>query len=149
MRCIGRRLSHYRLWLAVVLIPLAIPPLCAAAEHSVGNGQQVLAALPARAHDSSGIDRDGERENPRIATAQRPLGGAGCCSAHGGAGVALKAAWRAGKSHVSRRGAERCAVTSYGHFAAVPLRLMISTGPRTSSPGLLSAEYALLRRLEL
>lgn len=153
MRCLGLRPLNCRLWqaawLAVVLMPLAILSLCAAADQSVGNGQQqVLAASLDRLHDAPGIDGDCHGENPRLSRALRQFAGFGCSSTGGGVGVALKAAWPLGKSHVLRRGGERWLVIALGRDRAMPLGSMPSA-KRIISPGSLSAEYALLRRLEL
>jgi hypothetical protein len=154
MRCIGLRLLNCRLWqtawLALVLMPTAAMSHCAAADQSAGNGQHpILAASADRLHDSLRIDGDCDRENPRLSTAHRRLSGAGCPSGDQGVGVVPKAAWPAGKSHVSRRGGERWPVASLGSIAALPPRLTASVSPMPKSSSVLSAEYALLRRLEL
>jgi len=60
-----------------------------------------------------------------------------------------KAALPAGKSHASRRSGERWPVASLGTFAAIPPGRVASAGPMPKTPSILSAEYALLRRLEL
>jgi len=137
-------------WLAVVLVPLAALSRCAAADQSAGNGQQqVLAASADRQHDSSSIDGGRYREASSLSPMPRQLGGVGYCSTKGEVGVVLKAAWPSGKFHASRRGGERRLVASLGCFAAMPAGLMASAGPMPTSLSVLSAEYALLRRLEL
>ena len=153
MRCLGLRLLNCRLWqpawLAVVLIPLAIPSRGATADQTVGQEQQWTLAAADRLHDSPRSDGDGHRESPRVSTACWQYSRVGRSSAEGGVGVVVKAAWPPGKSHLPRRGGERWTVASLGSFAAMSPGLVASAGPMPKAPSALPAEYALLRRLEL
>jgi len=137
-------------WLAVVLMPPAAVSRCAAADQSEGNGQQqVLAASAGRLHDApTMVDEECRRKDSRLSTLLRQLGGDGCSSTGEGVRVVLKAAWPSGKSHVSRRGGARWGVASWGSLAATRW-LTASAGPVPKASSVLSAEHALLRRLEL
>ena len=152
MRCIGLRLLNCRFWqparLAVALVPLAVLSCCAAAGQWLGDGEQQILAAD-RAHNPSSVGGHSDRELTRPSTTLRHSGGIGSSSTEREVGVVLKAAWPPSKSHVSRRGGERWGVVSRGSLAAMPPGLMASAGPMSKGPSVLSAEYALLRRLEL
>jgi len=155
MRSFGLFALNRRLWqpawLAVVLSPLVVLSCCAAADQSPGDLQerQSLAESINRPQRLQRIGGDGDYMNPHYSTVCRQFGGLGRPLDDDGARVVPKAAWPLGKSHVSRRDGERRPVASLGSFAAMPRGLMASAGPMPKTPSVLSAEYALLRRLEL
>jgi len=153
MCCIGLRLLNCRLaagWLAVVLIPLAAPSYCAAADQLPGDAQdhQILAKATEGLYSSQRVGENSHCEN-LLPTAQRQFGGVDRSSPGEGVGVVLKAAWPAGKSHLPRRGGQRRPVASLGGFVAMPPWPVSSASSTSTAPSVLAAEYALLRRLEL
>ncbi len=133
----------------MVFVPLAALPCCAVADQLSGDGEQHILALSANGlHDRPGSGGADQGENPGFPPAHRPFGGVGPSSTDQGPGVILKAAWPPSKFHVSRRCEERRFVASLASFVAVPSGSAASN-PMSKASSVLSAEYALLRRLEL
>lgn len=152
MRCIGQCLVKRRFWqstwLAAVLLQSGVLSCCAAADPLPGDGeQQILSAE--RLHGLPRADGDNHREDPGSSSAYRWFDVVGCSQAGEGIGVVLKGAWPPRKLHLRRRGGERWLAMSLDSFVAVPPGWVLSASSVPRAPGILSAEYALLRRLEL